>query len=330
MEQLEADRRTRSGMLANFRVFESDDRDASIEHFRATLAEHNYGRQQPSLLQSFHSRTRLGDAWINLIGYQTAIEMAGTMPADTYFLSLILDGECILQCTDGQRETARPGDVVVINAGEEFSVKTDGSYSNLAFQIQKDSLSKTLATEMDSPLPSKLIFESGCVRNPSLARFMTLCCAEIDERGVEDRWEAVGASYLRTFHTLLLDGVSHSLTSWMKQGAQSTAAPYYVRRAEEFMLAHASECLTLHDIAAAAGIGVRSLHNGFRHFRGQTPMGYLKTIRLVRVREELNSCKDRDRTVTQIALENGFNHVSKFAQDYRNRFGELPSHALRK
>jgi len=33
-------------------------------------------------------------------------------------------------------------------------------------------------------------------------------------------------------------------------------------------------------------------------------------------------------SVTEVALSCGFNHLSKFAKSYRERFGELPSETL--
>ncbi len=105
--------------------------------------------------------------------------------------------------------------------------------------------------------------------------------------------------------------------------------PYYVRRAEELIRSKYREPLSLSDLVAASGVSGRSLHFGFRSFRDDSPMGYLKRYRLDRARQMLREGAPDQLTVTQVALANGFAHPGKFTQDYARRFGELPSATLR-
>lgn len=59
-------------------------------------------------------------------------------------------------------------------------------------------------------------------------------------------------------------------------------APGVVRRAEAFIEAHTDRALQLQDIADAADTPVRTLLANFRHFRGTTPMQWLRDVRLDR------------------------------------------------
>jgi AraC-like DNA-binding protein len=55
-------------------------------------------------------------------------------------------------------------------------------------------------------------------------------------------------------------------------------------------------------------------------------MAYLKDHRLTLARTQLqNGPGER---VTEIALDCGFNHLSKFSLEYQQRFGERPSETL--
>jgi transcriptional regulator GlxA family with amidase domain len=58
-------------------------------------------------------------------------------------------------------------------------------------------------------------------------------------------------------------------------------------------------------------------------------MGFLKKHRLDEARRLLQSGDGQGLNVTDIAFATGFLHPSKFAQDYRERFGETPSATLR-
>jgi transcriptional regulator GlxA family with amidase domain len=42
----------------------------------------------------------------------------------------------------------------------------------------------------------------------------------------------------------------------------------------------------------------------------------------------LSECWRSGRTVTDVAIDLGFTHLSKFSKSYRERFGEMPSQTL--
>lgn len=59
-------------------------------------------------------------------------------------------------------------------------------------------------------------------------------------------------------------------------------------------------------------------------------MAYLREIRLDRVHAELSTADPSTGvTVTDIAYRWGFLHLARFAQAYKQKFGELPSATLR-
>jgi AraC-like DNA-binding protein len=104
-------------------------------------------------------------------------------------------------------------------------------------------------------------------------------------------------------------------------------APRFIRRAEAFIRERAASDITAADIAASAGVSLRSLHRGFRSFRDTTPMAALKRARLYAARAAL---LDGSSSVTEAAAASGLTHLGKFAEDYRRQFGELPSETRRR
>ena len=109
----------------------------------------------------------------------------------------------------------------------------------------------------------------------------------------------------------------------LQDGARS-AAPHYVRCAEEIMEAEAHEAPQIGDVAARVGVSARTLSEGFRRFRGITPRDFLAARRLEGLRADLLSA-DPSRTVTQIAGDWGYVNLGAMAGAYRARFTELPS-----
>ncbi len=98
-----------------------------------------------------------------------------------------------------------------------------------------------------------------------------------------------------------------------------------VERAREYIRAKLSEPLRLSDLCSHARIQARSLEYGFREIVGLSPIAYVKRLRLNAVRKTLSHRSPPERSITEIAMDQGFWHLSQFAVDYRKLFGEAPS-----
>ena len=102
-----------------------------------------------------------------------------------------------------------------------------------------------------------------------------------------------------------------------------------VARAKDYMRAHVDEPLTVEDLCRALRVSRRTLQYGFQDVLQISPAGYLRALRLNGARRALRGADpDRD-CVHDIAARWGFWHLSRFADDYRRMFGELPSQTLR-
>jgi AraC family ethanolamine operon transcriptional activator len=102
-----------------------------------------------------------------------------------------------------------------------------------------------------------------------------------------------------------------------------------VNLACELMLAHADEPLSILQVCGKLGASRRKLNYCFQDVLGTTPVKYLRALRLNSVRRALRQAAPGE-TIQDIASHWGFWHLSQFAQDYRELFGELPSTTLRK
>jgi AraC family ethanolamine operon transcriptional activator len=101
-------------------------------------------------------------------------------------------------------------------------------------------------------------------------------------------------------------------------------------RAEEYIVAHLAEPMTIDDLCQQAGVSERTLYYAFHQVLGMSPKAYVKTKRLNRLRQDLESA-DPDRvTVAEMGHRWGFWHTGNLAADYRRQFGELPSQTLAK
>ncbi|WP_437522133.1 AraC family transcriptional regulator [Sorangium sp. So ce726] len=127
--------------------------------------------------------------------------------------------------------------------------------------------------------------------------------------------------------TALLTGLPHSASHLFERLPPSTSRPC-VRRAEEFIAAHAAEELTVARIAEAAGVAVRALQIAFRAAHGATPMEFARERRFDLARRELLEGAPGT-TVMNVGASLGFgSSPGRFSVEYRRRFGESPSDTL--
>lgn len=98
-----------------------------------------------------------------------------------------------------------------------------------------------------------------------------------------------------------------------------------IERGRRYIDANLVGALRIASVCEAAGVRARTLEYGFRELFGISPVSYIKALRLNRVRRLLLSPASARRTITAIALDSGFWHLSQFAADYQKFFGESPS-----
>lgn len=128
--------------------------------------------------------------------------------------------------------------------------------------------------------------------------------------------------------TGLLFAVDHPLLPQLL-GPAEPAVPASVRRAEDFINDHAAEALSITDIARATRMSVRGLQASFQQHLQQTPMDYLRKVRLQRAHSDLVAGDPENITVAQVAYRWGFAHAGRFASRYRASFGVSPSESLK-
>lgn len=88
------------------------------------------------------------------------------------------------------------------------------------------------------------------------------------------------AAMSETLANLVIRFGRHRLSDHLEKQKVCLIAPWHVRRAIDYMHANIAEPLTMTMVADGVGVSLRALQTGFRAFRGTSPGGYLRTIRL--------------------------------------------------
>lgn len=124
-------------------------------------------------------------------------------------------------------------------------------------------------------------------------------------------------------YNALIYGQPNNVLKQIEQTKTHTLAPFFIKRTEAYIRENLHEALNVEQIAEHAGVSVRTLFNGFKSFLNITPMAYLKNIRFEQAYLDLQ--QNEHLSVTDVAFKWGFTHLGRFAQEYKQRYGELPS-----
>lgn len=311
--------------------FRTSDFDAARNYIRDTSKGLELkARDRKSKADFVHKDVQISKTRIDFTHLSFGDEFRVEQPfnLDYYSLKLLLSGICEYKI--GRNVvTALPGSVYVSNPSQPIPKRFIGTCSQFIVRINKGSLESFLAEELDTDISAPIEFAAEPWSTPatrSLCRLVEFLWHDLGDGGTFRHWRLARQAE-RMLSLTLLRSMPNNYSAALEQ-PPAVAAPYYVRRAEEYIHTHAREAVAMSDIVEAAGVSARSLYYGFRRWRNTTPMAYLKMCRLELAREELLRAARNGRNVTDIAVSLGYEALSRFSYDYKTRFGERPSDTL--
>lgn len=188
--------------------------------------------------------------------------------------------------------------------------------------------------------PAAVRFTDMNPLSPALARHLVAELAHLqrDLLAVEDADAVLASPIVRgqAFRTLATAALAcfpnSALAAQLDPATRGPGAtePAVVRRAVEFIDTHAEQPIGVTEIAEAARIGVRGLQSAFARHRDQSPLAYLRQVRMAGAHRDLQAGDaTRGDTVAAIAARWGFAHAGRFSVDYRRAYGCSPRQTLR-
>ena len=220
-------------------------------------------------------------------------------------------------------------EAVVVPAGVEMIHEYEAGFQSLLFRAEAAALQAKLSAVVGMPITRSIEFtRRSDLENPAVQRLRRLLEFMVSELDRDE--EKLPAAALAEFEQMLLlaflTANPHNF-SHVLQREQPRAAPWQVRRVEEYITANWNRPITVEALAAAAGASTRSVFKAFKDARNCSPMAFVKSVRLQRARDMLQR-PEGTTTVVSTAFACGFLNPGHFARDYRLAFGELPSVTL--
>jgi AraC-like DNA-binding protein len=314
--------------LASHCQFVSDDFEAMHARLSTVLKPHGLRKLSDLPVSGIICRARLNRISFNVLRIGPSVEVAPGALEDFFLVQIPIVGTVELSVGSEQIK-CESTTAAVISPGERLRLRWSDNCTQLILQIPRDAMEACLAQRLGRRSGTALRFQTAFDLNASAGRewrqLLDLAVRSVDHDGVLSR-EPVCSNLEDLLLSALLAAQPHSHVEALQQ--RYDTAPFYIVRAEREMRRQLREASTVAGLASAAGVSERTLHLGFRRFRGTTPMRRLLALRLHEARRLLRNPQP-ETTVARIATEFGFHQFGRFAATYREMFGELPSETLR-
>jgi AraC-like DNA-binding protein len=227
--------------------------------------------------------------------------------------------------TRERKHILTPGSVTFAPAGNygcDFSDGFRGLIATFPRSLVEETM-RSLGVETNFSCQLDAVFSHGAWLAPVKRQILSLV------RSVDVTPEEIihEQRFRQAHQELLLLHLAQALVSSGKAGEAQRISSFYLARATEYIQANLADEIGPTAIAAAAGCSLRNLQLLFRREFGQTITETVRDMRLRAARDRIVRGKGRD-SVTAVALESGFSHLSDFARHYRDTFGERPSETI--
>ncbi len=222
-----------------------------------------------------------------------------------------------------------PGKAAILDGNKLSELQVVDARSHLSLVVDQGDVFRRLSDTLERPVYGSLDFTPKLDLSVGAGQII-FRLSQIMATFVGADKELLGMPYALSYLSgsiinLLVDTVPHRFSAALGQG-EWLPSPRHVKRAVDFMHANLSAPISMTDIAQAAGIGVRSLQEGFKQFKGTSPISYLARLRMEAAHRDLVNA-DQRMSVAEIARKWGFRHMGRFSNDYRKSYGCPPSEA---
>ncbi|WP_198084839.1 AraC family transcriptional regulator [Variovorax sp. E3] len=320
--------------LQRYRLFESHDMDEARESVARVFCPHGLTMLRPRTeLDACHHSARLDrNVSLNYVQYGPGVQIDPGYLQDFFLLQIPLRGGADIRC-GAQQVEATPSLASLPSPTEPLSMRWADDSPHLIVRLARPALLSRLEALLQAPLRQALVFDLGVpLDNPALAplvHFIDYLRLTLDAGNALQAGNRLAEHAEEYLMSSLLMSARHNHSAALAGDAQRGLVPRVVRKAQEFMAAHAEQPVSLADVCREVGCSARALQLAFRQHAGQGPMEFLRELRLDRVRADLQACAQGDAGgVREAAEKYGFLHLGHFAAQYRARFGERPSETL--
>ncbi len=322
------------GVYSGLQSFRTSDIDVAIERITRMFGPHHiepagHGRD----IDFEHSFAWLANICINQLAYGRELRNSiGEFDDENYCVMLPIGGDYAIE-TAGKRVEANADSITIINPSCPVTLEASSDYSNVSVRITRHAVDNALVNHIGvksgkpvqfNPHPQALQDGTEPLRNLVLQVWQ-----DCQMNSSLSTFGIVGRELEVLLASMLLTRVPNNYSDKIAKVGEIKPSSA-TEAAANFIRDNAREDINLDDVIRVSGLAKTSLYTEFGKYYGMTPMEFLRRERLRLAYNALASASAESICVTNVALDCGFMHFSRFANYYKKQFGELPSETLQR
>ena len=209
--------------------------------------------------------------------------------------------------------TLEPGDIVVVNSGALHR-----AYSSYGVGYYVIIIDESFCTENGLDM-AQFCFDAH-FRDAQTEKLIRRMITQMEQYRASATPLATAGLRAATLE-LLVDLVSRHTRPCVGICKQSLPSEAYVKKALDYINDHYSDSIELDTLASLCGITKYYLAREFKRLTGQTVFTYVNILRCKKAEALLSQGK----SVTEAAMESGFDSLSYFSRTYKKHMGTPPS-----
>lgn len=214
------------------------------------------------------------------------------------------------------RRKAVPNDLYINGAERPCFLCWDNAPRALVIALEPFFVDRVLREAFDGR--DDILRTLVAVRDPIIQAMAVAWRKELARHGSNGRLFAESLGTALTIHVFATYGIGATQRKLLTGGLGSQR----LRRVIDYIEAHLTEDIGLHDLATVAKLSPHHFSDAFKTSTGIPPHRYQIDRRIHRAKEMLLSS---DQSITMIALDVGFASHSHFTDQFRKRTGTTPS-----
>lgn len=298
--------------------------DEAEEAAGRVMSAHRLRATRPREFGSRVHAVAIGSSTLLSAVYEGEAVITGRVPMDYYTVVLALSGGMAVATDLGEHRVAA-GRACVISPGERLRLQFGPRTAQVAAKLPRAVVEQAYSRVGTAPAHG-ITFDLSVAADSPWPGVLRLAALTVDRFDSGVLPPGAGAELERMLVTTLLLAQPHDHAVALTRGG-GARGHRAAGVAAEVVAADPVPPLRPEELAAEAGVSLRTLQEGFQSRFGTSLTGYQREQRLVRAHRMLSS-PSGESTVADVALACGFVHLGRFARDYRARYGITPSVTL--
>ncbi|MDD0975982.1 AraC family transcriptional regulator [Pseudomonas fontis] len=258
------------------------------------------------------------------ISYGGEVRVTSQALESVFHLQILLRGHCVWRRGRDERVLG-PGELLLINPDEPVDLAYSADCEKFILKLPTrllDSVCDEQRWQRPSAGVRFIHSHYQLLALEGFAGLLAMVCQEAESSEpllrVQEHYSQIVASKLLT---LMPNNVS-------REALGSHAVSF--ERLLDYIERNLHQDIHSEALARQASMSLRSLYGLFERHVGTTPKLYIRQKKLERIHASLADPASPVRNITELALDYGFTHLGRFADTYKQLFGELPSDTLKR